>query len=220
MALSDVIFPEAMQYGDRMYHILPLPNLVRVKYGWQYRAPWVPTSHLPDLARFSDDYAIPITKSFKDFWFELFRIQQPNWTEQRLMSALMSVGKGDRAYTNKAGLETDDAKYMTFGVAGNVLERAGSDVFKWGEWQVPVKTIDPRNLPDPKMVNRWTRPELVHAATVLTDNQLPDGTYEVWPFHQLGGADVPVPIMSYGGVNYIRRRYVDDIDYIPSPYHP
>jgi hypothetical protein len=42
------------------------------------------------------------------------------------------------------------------------------------------------------------------------------------PFPQLGGADVPVPLWSKSGTNYIRADRVRELapgEPIPSPYH-
>jgi hypothetical protein len=196
---------------------------------------------LPETEKlFISDY-IEMDKAFQEFWFALLRHACPStWTEIQVKSAWANLTHGARAFTNKRGWNNGYQDYIN-GVnvgavgmmkenvtcCGAVVLEAGAPFLKGGEEVLPIVTLDAYHLP--AVADVIDKPWFIHAATSCRPErvdptprpEMPYGTFVVNPFPQAGGNDVPVPLVTKGGINYIvtrRLRKLADGEAIPSPY--
>lgn len=194
---------------------------------------------LPETVKMYEDYWCDLNEDWQWYWFRLLIHSWSGyrfWDEHRLTgtelrtlkSAWRSLMDNERALTNGHGAG-NCADYIngenlggcqmaeeTLTMGGNVVRVVGAPVVMSGLEYMPVETLNPRNLPpDIAVVNRLTRPDLIHVCTNVAD--IPQ---EVDPFPQLGGRDVPFPFVSKRQ-NWIRTRRLKEITtYPPRAYYP
>ena len=182
-----------------------------VKFQWQRAdaSEYHGRDNLPMVFRMGDvdntnnGHYTRLTRDWQFFWFDLFcfvyfhRYHDELTKEEYrwLANRWTSVGAGDAAFCNKHGLndcrnyvtgenaDAEDPAIYTLVCSGASLDGvAGDKVLKVAHFdgaQPPpdVRTIDP-----------YSDPRVFFATT--------GGDYHVYPFPQLGGLDVPVPIIA------------------------
>lgn len=183
-----------------------------------------------------------MTEPWQWFWFDLLKRACPStWTDAQVKSAWANLTHGARAFTNKHGWNDGYQDYINHvnpGVegmkqenvttCGNVVLAAGEPITKGGKLVLPIVTLD-RLKPPPAIEDVADKPWLIHTATICRPEHVditpipdaPNGTFSVIQFPQAGGNDVPVPLVTTGGLNYIvmrRLRKLADGEPIPSPY--
>lgn len=183
-----------------------------------------------------------MTREWQEFWFALLeRVCPLGWPLAQTKDAWANLTHGARAFTNKHGwndgyadyingvnLDKQGMKQENVTTCGNVVLQAGEPVMKNGILVLPIVTLD-RNLHPPMVDDVIVRPWFIHTATICRPEHVdetprvdaPNGTFSVIQFPQAGGNDVPVPLITKGGRNYIamrRLRKLADGERIPSPY--
>lgn len=180
---------------------------------------------------------ISLNRQWQDFWFEQMRIIQPGWTLAQLKKAYGGLVKdkvcftdlhapqnGYADYINGVNVNAGGLGHRTITTGGNLQHILGGPYSKGGirHWQVEcMDTTKPP--PDPQKVNRFTRPDLIQAATTRTKITLPNGLRKVDPFPQLGGLDVPSLMISNVYVNKVfQHNFIREswIKFIPSGSTP
>lgn len=176
-----------------------------------------------------------------------------------LKTAWRGITKASEAFTNFKG--TNDHEDFISGrnegmglpgqepiiCCGNIVKVLGGPYRMGGQSVMKIETLD-GNRPPPSItkVNRLKTPHLVFCATNVAADKggfrdsskwkpiiLPDGSYQVDPFHHLGGKDVPVVLRTNGketetyerdgvwyAVNYITASRLKPVKglVVPSPY--
>lgn len=193
---------------------------------------------LPDTCKFLNAAWIPLTESLQWYWFGLMKKYAPaDWTNTQLKAAWKSLTHGARAFTNKHGWNDGYADYINnvnvdappmayepIVTGGNVVALASFDkVTIAGVVCYSVQMLDSDMPPSTYLDNRW----LVQRATIsrregynLLTGKWRREDREIW-FPQLGGNDVPVPLLTKGGKNFIpvhRVSLLTSDDPIPTPY--
>jgi len=186
------------------------------------------------------DAKSPLTQLVQEYWAYglLWPHMPPAWSENRCKQAWRGLTTGNRAFTNGNGtdiyrdyisetnLGAADAAYDKFRVCGggivNVLGGDAATEKFGGVAHRKVETLDGKKcLPWQDMAEKYNyviTPWLVHLAVISSGNQ-------VFPFPQLDGADVPFPLLSPGGFNFLPVEILRKIDWIPQmrapcPYEP
>lgn len=193
---------------------------------------------LPETIKTLDDHFVGMSEAWQWYWFRLLVHSYTgyrHWNEKLLTStelkyvksAFRSLTDNERALTNGHGsgnctdyingdIRDCGMAIETLTMGGNVVQVIDSPVVKAGLEYLQVATLDGlKNPPDIAVVNRLTRPDLVHVATNVSADPM-----NVDPFPQLAGRDVPFPFVSKR-VNYIRTRRLKTISvYPPMAYTP
>ena len=194
---------------------------------------------LPETVKTLDDHFVSLNENWQWYWFRLLIHSYTgyrHWDEKRLTSgeldyvkrawrSLMDIeraltnghGAGKNAdYINRENLDQPDMAYETLTMGGNVIHVLNDPVNKNGVLYYPIETINGLiSPPDIAVVNRITRPDLIHVCTNVSADPM-----RVNPFPQLGGKDVPFPFLSKRS-NFIRAVRLKTIEsYPPRPYYP
>jgi hypothetical protein len=227
---ADVVYDDSGPYMPRVCYADGSPKLrAGAPYG------------LPETEKLIVSDYLTLTEPWQRFWYALLKYYSAGtMTEAALKKAWANLTADDRAFTNQRGSTTlrdyinntnaDKPPMRKEGVTtcGNVVKAAGEAVVKGGKLCLPVACID-YNLPPPVVADVVDKRYLIHFATICRPELVgpvregaPNGEFQVNPFPQLGGLDVPVPMIAKGGVNWIDvirlRRIGEGEQYPPNPY--
>lgn len=194
--------------------------------------------NLPEVYRLNPQHYVVMTEEVQTFMFRLLMMEmgKVGATLDQMKAAWVYLYKGDKAFTNKRGVDTcrdyingtnlsgELPGLSTLVCGGNVL--AGQEVMaKWDNSIEPclqVSTIDVNlSLPSPFM--RSQIPHWISFATNSTLKKLSNGTYQVTRFSapKMMGSDAPVPLLSNVPVVYPLRflKKLPIGGLIPTPYN-
>lgn len=194
---------------------------------------------LPDTNKLINSTFVPLTEPLQRYWYGLLRAYAPpSWTDAQVKGAWKSLTYGGRAFTNGHGWNNGYADYIN-GVnlgaqpmgyepivtGGNVVELVSTAKYSvGGHVCYKINVLDTNISPTTYQDMRW----FVQWATISRREGY-NSTTGKWTredremrFPQLGGANnVPVPLFTKGGKNYIdvtRVRVLTSSDPIPYPY--
>jgi hypothetical protein len=169
---------------------------------------------IPGVVRFYKDDVMLMTPAWHSFWKALLRqMAPPVWTDAQIDKAYQSLIDPGRFATNFS--IPPFYKLMSLTCGGNYLIGDDNPVWKAGALYVKIYTLDSlKPPPDPSVVNFKTRPDLIQLAVNERIARLPDGTYPEEPFPQLGGNDVPFPMVARNGYDWILLEAVEKVDRI------
>lgn len=193
---------------------------------------------LPDTVKLVDSTRVPLTPALQGYWFGLLRQYAPAaWTDDQVKIAWKSLTHGGRAFTNGHGwnngyadyingvnLDASPMMYEPIITGGNVIAlRSLTKVIIAGVLCYPVDVLDSNLSPTTYENTRWT----IQWATISRREGYIAATGK-WTredkeirFPQLGDRDVPVPLLTRSGINFIpvaRVRVLTSDDPIPNPY--
>lgn len=170
---------------------------------------------LPDTTKFVNADRVPLTRALQEFWFALLRRDAPHLSLAEHKSAWRSLTHGGRAFTNGKGWNNGYADYIS-GVNTNaepmsmepiitvgLVELLGDPLHIPGAGECwPVKVLRANAAHSAETINQSTHREVIFRAVVSRREGYNEMKGE-WaredlsiPFPQLGGADVPVPMLS------------------------
>jgi hypothetical protein len=226
-------------------------NLYRILHDYEWTTDHLPRSlssqfsltdkqGFPEMVQTLTDSFNPLNPEWQRYFYSLFKLfSRGAFSETTLKAKWASYMWSGRAFTNNFGsdryrdvinkthLDMPYMKMEELACGGNVVEYLGDEIVranKYGE-KVPwlkVRTLDINNKPPTlEQYTRQSHPELIHIATNASIIKLPDGTWRVDPFPQLGGLDTPYPFQSRGGYTYIEKKKLIKLDnsIIPLPYN-
>lgn len=174
-----------------------------------------------------------LTEEWQFFWFDLcanivyMRYHQELNRDEFLYLAkrVTALGSGDRAFTNFHGLD----QYRNYLTGENPMAElpaiytlvcGGASIN--GEVAGDMLRVEhfdgTQSPPDVSGIDPYTDPRVFFATTV---SQAIDGSFRAYHFPQLGGLDVPVPIIASRDIYYPLKdleRYEDR--YKRAPYYP
>jgi len=193
----------------------------------------------PQTCPFSPRPGVQLTERLQWFWVEQLCVSKyrRGWkylTPDKqivIKEAWRGLTKSQTALTNRRGTDVcwdyirginEDADLpMLFENAcgGTTIELSNRKLYSKG---YEVKTLRVRDYDKWKNWTFLDHPQYFAIATNAT--VIPDGgKWRVDPFHYLGGADVPFPILSEAGVVYVapeRVRILGEGEPFPYPYYP
>lgn len=196
---------------------------------------------LPDTCKLIDSRYVSLTHDWQEWWFCLLGRSAPHLSIADLKHAWSGLIQGDRAFTNFHGPQNgyadyinninskkEPAKFEPIITGGNVVEVIGGPIRKAGKLCWMIRAIDATKAPpDIDLVNRRKDPYVVFAATDSCRRDY-DKNKNRWlrehveePFPQLKGSEVPVPLLSLQGYNFIetcRVRIMKPGEAVPYPY--
>lgn len=215
------------------------PQLFRVLH-WAEQGK-LPTDAKPEVNRLEPMVYTLMTEPVQWMQFDMLfwhyrRGDRSNITQDeiRIMESVYRGSDPGRFITNGQGLETHanyisrqrldqpDPAQMSLVCGGNVLTGAEERLAN-GNWQLVVTTLT--GAARVQEVNRDMTPWFCQVATIYTPNRLPDGSYQVNAFTQLGGRagyPVIVPVLCDRRVT-IPMNLLEKLPRgapIPSPYNP
>jgi hypothetical protein len=165
---------------------------------------------------------VNLTPQLQDFWKGLLKKAAPHFTADQIERAYGHLTTADRAFTNK-----DSLRLQIMLCAGATVHVIGEQFRYYGSWFYPIRTIPARDF-DAEMGAYYLdmpmpNPCMFYAVN-STKERLPDGSSMDEPFPQLGGRDVPVPILSNAGISWLPAEWVKELYYwdtrpIQSPYN-
>jgi len=177
-----------------------------------------PNSGIPGAVRFYKDDSLNMTPAWVSYWKGLLKLAAPaTWSSAQINAAYQSLTDKGRYATN-----FDSNKLMTITSGGNYVMGDDKPVSKAGQLWIKVYTLDSLKPPPALSVNLKTRPDVIQVAINERIAKLPDGTYIEEPFPQLGGNDVPVPLVAKNGFDWILAEAVEKVTAIgtQSYYNP
>lgn len=237
-----VRYPSSRGYSQRVEFEIMVTESNVVQGLHDDQTHWKSREGLPETYPFFLSVFIPLNKAWQFFWFEQFKICSPqragentNQWIARLKKSYANTIKNGVCFTDYHAVQQGYADYIngvnpdaggichkTIWTGGNIMSVTGGITSKGGESHYPIAYLNARNFPpDPAKVNMFTRPDLIHKATVRTKIVLPDGRHRVDPFPQNGGDPVPYMVISKDP-QFVNAKFVRFVgkDEVTSPYVP